>query len=89
MVQIKNKKTIDGDTFKGDDGKYYRLANVNTPEKGKKGYVKATKELDKLLSDNTLVVKTVGKSYGRDVVELRKSGEKTTINNKMKRKGYK
>lgn len=89
MSKIKVKKIIDGDTFKDDKGKFYRLAGVNTPEKKKRGYKKAKEVLTDLIEGEELIIKTESKSYGRNVVEARKSGEKRTINEKMRRKGYK
>jgi len=86
---VKVKKVIDGDTILTTKNKYVRLAEVNTPEKGARGFKKAKETLANYVEDENLVVKVVGKSYGRDVAILRKSGEKTTINTKMKNKGYK
>lgn len=82
------KKIIDGDTFEGTDGKFYRLEGVNTPEKQKRGYKKAKETLKELIQDEQVFVEGVGKSFGRIVAKVRKAGEKRTINEKMKRKGY-
>ena len=89
MCMIKNKKTIDGDTFQGSDNKFYRLAGVNTPEKHQRGFQKAKEKLDSYLSSGQLVIDEIGVSYNRKVVNVRKVGEKKTINTKMKRLGYK
>ncbi len=88
MAKIKVKKIIDGDTFQGPYNQFYRLDNVDTPEKREPGYQKAKKTLENFIEDEELIVKTVGTSYGRKVVEARKPGEKTTINTKMRRKGW-
>lgn len=88
-MPISVKKIIDGDTFMDEGGEYYRLANVNAPEKGRRGAIKATETLRDLIEGERLVVDEVGKSYGRSVVKIRKVGEKTTINEKMRRKGFK
>ena len=37
MPKAKVQKVIDGDTFTTDKGKKVRLANVNAPEKGRRG----------------------------------------------------
>ncbi len=89
MAKIKVEKVLDGDTFQSTNEKFYRLAGVNAPEKGKRGYKKAKETLKSLIEGEELIIKEVGMSYGRIVVEARKPGEKTSINTKMKRKGYK
>jgi endonuclease YncB( thermonuclease family) len=89
MTKIKVKKIIDGDTFQSTRGGFYRLADVNAPEKREKGYQKAKETLKQLIEDEKLITKVEGTSYGRKVVIARISGEKTTINEKMRRKGYK
>ncbi len=89
MVKIKVKKVIDGDTFKDTRGRFYRLAGVNAPEKKKRGYKKAKKVLINFIEGKELIIKIEGKSYGRNVVKARKSREKRTINEKMRRMGYK
>jgi len=89
MAKIKVKKVIDGDTFKDTRGRFYRLAEVDTPEKKKRGYQKAKEILSNFIEDENLIIRVEGKSYGRKVVKARIPGEKTTINEKMRRKGYK
>ncbi len=89
MAKIKVKKIIDGDTFQDTKGRFYRLADINAPEKKKSGYQKAKAILKDLIGDEELIIKQVGKSYTRKVVIARKPREKTTINQKMRRKGYK
>ena len=89
MARIKVKKVIDGDTFQDSKNKFFRLANVNAPEKRKPGFQKAKETLTKLINKEELIAKVQGESYNRKVVTVRKPGEKTTINEKMRRKGYK
>lgn len=88
MARTKVKKVIDGDTFQGSYNKFFRLADVDAPEKREPGYQKAKQDLQNFIEGEELIIKTVGKSYNRDVVEVRKPGEKMTINTKMRRKGY-
>lgn len=89
MAKIKVKKVIDGDTFQDNFGRFFRLANVDAPEKGKRGFQKAKETLDKFVGGEELFAKVEGESYNRKVVTVRKPGEKTTINEKMRRRGYK
>ena len=88
MAKTKVKKVLDGDTFQGSYNQFYRLAGVNAPEKRESGYQNTKEALVKLIMEEELIVKVKGTSYGRKVVEVRKSGEKTTINEKMRRRGY-
>lgn len=87
-MRIKVNKITDGDTFQDTKNRFYRLANIDTPEKKKVGYNKAKEVLKGLILGEELIVNIEGQSYGRKVVIARKPGEKTTINDKMKRKGY-
>ncbi|KKO02863.1 hypothetical protein LCGC14_0103130 [marine sediment metagenome] len=89
MTKIKVKKITDGDTFQGTRGGFYRLANVDAPEKRERGYQKAKETLKELIEGEKLIVKVEGTSYGRKVATVRIPGEKTSINEKMKRRGYK
>ena len=88
MTIVKVKKIIDGDTFQDTKNKFFRLSNIDTPEKKERGYQKAKEILKNLIRDEKLIVKIEGISYGRKVVTARIPGEKMTINTKMKRKGY-
>ena len=85
-MMIKVKKVIDGDTFQDSRNRFYRLADVDAPEKRERGYVGAKTALQNMIRGEELVVKQVGKSYNRKVVFARIPGEKTTINAKMNRK---
>ena len=89
MTKIRVKKIIDGDTFQDTRNRFFRLAGIDTPEKRKRGYSKAKETLENMISKKELIIKVEGKSYNRQVVTVRIPGEKTTINNKMLRKGYK
>jgi len=88
MAKIKVKKVIDGDTFQAGN-RFFRLAGVNAPEKRERGFKKAKETLANLIEENELIVKIEGQSYTRKVVTARIPGEKTTINEKMRRRGYK
>lgn len=78
MVKRKVTKVVDGDTFKVDKpvrgSNYIRMTKVNSPEKGKRGYISATKELRDQIGGKTVDVNPVGKSYGRTVADVTKSG---------------
>lgn len=89
MAKIKVKKVIDGDTFQDTRNRFFRLTGVYAPDKRERGYQKAKETLKNFIEGETLIVKVEGKSYNRKVIIARKPGEKTTINEKMRRKGYK
>ena len=89
VTKVKVKKVIDGDTFQDNRSRFFRLASVDAPDKGERGYQKAKETLDKFIGGEEMFVKVEGESYGRKVVTVRKHGEKTTINEKMRRRGYK
>jgi len=88
MAKVNVKKVLDGDTFQDTRNKFFRLANIDTPEKGERGYKTAKETLKDMIDGEQLIVKQIGKSYTRKVVLARIPGEKMTINTKMKRKGY-
>jgi len=85
-MTIKVKKVLDGDTFQDSRNRFYRLADVDAPEKKERGYNTAKENLKKMIGGEELAVKQVGESYNRKVVVARIPGEKTTINAKMNRK---
>jgi len=87
-MKIKVRKIIDGDTFQDTRSRFFRLANIDTPDKRERGYQKAKEILKNFIEGEELQVKIEGVSYNRKVVIARKTGEKTTINEKMDRKGY-
>lgn len=73
-IRRKIKRVIDGDTFQtyrkiqGTDR--VRLANVNAPERGQKGYSAAKQKLNKY-KDKTVTITPKGRSYGRLVADTR------------------
>lgn len=86
MGRAKVTKVIDGDTFKVKGGKSIRLANVRAPEMGTKGSAKARSELKTQIGGKTVNYKTVGKSYGREVANVRVGSK--LVNQVMRNKGY-
>jgi micrococcal nuclease len=84
MAKEKVTKVIDGDTFLTSRRKKpVRLANVNAPEKGEKGYGKAKAKLLKLILNQEVLVDTVARDkYGRAVANVYKGRE--SVNKKMK-----
>ncbi len=79
------KRIIDGDTFVTRSRKNpVRLANVNAPEKGKSGSVKATKALKNLIQGQKVQVDTVARDkYGRAVANVKVGGK--SVNRAMNR----
>ncbi len=71
----KVKKVIDGDTIKISSpvkgSPYVRLAGVNAPEKGQRGFKTATQNLRSRVGGKKVWVRPVGKSYGRVVAKVR------------------
>ena len=67
-------RVIDGDTFRTSSRKHsVRLANVNAPEKGKKGGAKATQQLKSLIQGKKVEVNTVARdTYGRAVAKVKR-----------------
>lgn len=67
-------KVIDGDTFrtkrKVNGSHYVRIANLDTPEKGKKGYKTASNALKKEISGKKVSITSKGTSYGRTVAKV-------------------
>lgn len=86
MAKGKVTKVIDGDTFKIQGGKSIRLSNVRAPELGTKGGAKARNELQNKIGGKTISYQTVGKSYGRDVANVKIAGK--SVNQVMRNKGY-
>ena len=71
-------KVIDGDTFCTDKRKNpVRLANVDAPEKGRRGSVQATRNLRDLVYRKEVSIDTVATDrYGRSVANV-KSGRRS------------
>lgn len=86
MTKGKVNKIFDGDTFQVNGGKVIRLANVRAPETGTKGASKAKTDLGNLVLGKTVSYNTVGKSYGRDVAQVKIAGK--SVNQSMRNKGY-
>lgn len=70
-------RVIDGDTFRTSSRKHsVRLANIDAPEKGRKGGAKATQQLKKLIQGKKVEVKTIARDvYGRAVANVKVSGK--------------
>jgi len=66
-------RVIDGDTFCTDRRKNpVRLVNVNAPEKGQRGYQKATADLRSLISGQEVSIDTMARdTYGRSVAKVK------------------
>lgn len=63
---------IDGDTLRcGVSDHRIRLFGVDTPERGQRGYSTATKSLQSLIAETTLICRRKGLSYGRIVATCR------------------
>ena len=86
MAKGKVTRVIDGDTFKVQGGKAIRLASVRAPELGTKGGAKARNELKERIGGKTVSYNTVGKSYGRDVANVKVACK--SVNQAMRNKGY-
>lgn len=72
-VRRKVQGVIDGDTFKVrnrvDGSQYIRVAGLNAPEKGQRGYASAKQNLSKL-KGKTVTLRPKTKSYGRTVADV-------------------
>ena len=80
-------KVIDGDTFRTKSRPKHsvRLANVNAPEKGKQGSVKATQALKNLISGQKVQVSPVAQDkYGRTVANVKVGAN--SVNKAMQKK---
>lgn len=88
MAKVKVKSVTDGDTFITKDDMRVRLANVNAPEKGRRGAPQARKDLRQLISRKQVNLQVVARdSYGRTVAKV-KVGTKS-VNKAMRQKGWK
>jgi len=76
-------KVIDGDTFETDRRKKaVRLANVDTPEKGRRGAPQAREKLRKLIEGKEVGIETVARDkYGCSVARVYLGRE--SVNKKM------
>ena len=76
-------KVIDGDTFQTKT-RIIRLTNVDTPEKGQKGYQDAKQALKDLIQGEIVTITTKGKdSYGRSLGDVKINGH--SVNKAMKK----
>ena len=64
------QQVIDGDTFLGSDRSYYRLANVDAPEEGQRGYLAAKKLLTDVIQGKSVQVEIVSNDRGRHVCKV-------------------
>ena len=80
------KKWHDGDSGQFKNGKWFRLAGVRAPEKGKAAE-KATRRAAGMTgrTDGRVNVKVVGRSYNRQVVQM--SNKDGSVNKRMKKRG--
>ncbi len=78
-------KVIDGDTLQTKSRKYsIRLTNLDTPEKGQKGYQEAKDALKKLVLNKKILIKPIARdSYRRLLAEITVDGK--SVNNIMKK----
>ncbi len=81
----KVSRVIDGDTFATKDRKNpVRLANVDTPEKGERGYDSARNALQRMIGGKEVSIDTKARDhYGRSVANV-KVGTKS-VNKAMKK----
>lgn len=79
-------KVIDGDTFLTSRRKKpVRLANVDAPEKGERGYKKAKDDLSKLIKGEEVRIETDARDkYGRAIARVYKG--RKSVNKEMKKK---
>ena len=54
-MTIKVKKVIDGDTFQDSRNRFYRLADVDAPEKRERGYNSAKTALQNMIGEEELL----------------------------------
>lgn len=82
-------RVIDGDTFLTTSRKHpVRLANVDAPEKRRKGGSKATEQLKRLIQGKKVEVHTVARdAYGRAVANVIVGGK--SVNKVMGRNSKK
>jgi endonuclease YncB( thermonuclease family) len=80
-------RVIDGDTIKTASRKHpVRLASVDTPERGKPGYLAAKRALARLIGGEEVTVDTKARdAYGRSVANVKVAG--TSVNRVMKKHG--
>lgn len=88
MPKARVQRVVDGDTFRTDKGRTVRLANVNAPEKGRRGAPEARRHLRELVSRKQVNIDVVAHDrYGRSIANV-KVGNKS-VNKAMRDKGWK
>lgn len=83
---------FDGDTFSGVHNgvtKNFRLASVDTPEKGKLWAKEAKRILEKMIDNKVVYINNFGKDrYGRDVIDVfLDEKKKISVNNAIIKEG--
>jgi len=78
-VKRKVQKIVDGDTFKVsrnvNDSQYIRVAGLNAPEKGQRGYDAAKRKLSRQINNKNVTICPKAKSYGRTVAKVTFNGK--------------
>ena len=79
------KKIVDGDTIETSVRKKpVRIYDLDTPEKGERGYADAKKCLEKLIKGEKVTVMPIATDvYGRTVAKVKKGN--TLVSNLMKK----
>lgn len=72
-IRRKVQGIVDGDTFKVRRGvrgsQYIRVAGLNAPERGQRGYMTAKRRLERI-NGRTVTIRPKARSYGRTVGEV-------------------
>jgi len=67
-------RVVDGDTFvvrrRVGGSQYVRIAGINTPERGERGYGAAKRQLQHKIGGRRVTIRPVGRSYNRVVAEV-------------------
>ncbi len=70
----KVQRIIDGDTFKVrnrvNDSQFIRIAGLNCPDRGQRGYQGAKQRLSARIGGRTVTIRPKGRSYGRTVADV-------------------
>ncbi len=73
-VRRKVQEVIDGDTFRVrtrvNGSQFVRVAGLNAPERGRKGFSRAKSRLKRLIEGRSVTLRPVGKSHGRTVAKV-------------------
>jgi endonuclease YncB( thermonuclease family) len=64
-------RVVDGDTFvvrrRVGGSRYVRIAGIDTPERGERGYATAKRQLQRKIGGRRVAIRPVGRSYNRIV----------------------